>query len=42
MRAAHPALEPLARGFRERYLGYDELTAQVKAWAETFPALVRL
>jgi hypothetical protein len=45
---APPSPEPrlelaaLYRGFREAYLGYDELTAQVRAWAEAFPALVRL
>jgi hypothetical protein len=35
-------LDHLDQGFRGRYLGYDELTAQVRAWAEAFPALVRL
>lgn len=42
MKAAHPDLEPLSRGFRARYLDFAELTAQVKAWAEAFPSLVRL
>jgi len=28
--------------FREKYLDHDELTAQVKAWAESYPELVRL
>jgi Zinc carboxypeptidase len=36
------ALDDLHRGFRARYLPYDELTAQVQAWAETFPDVVRL
>jgi hypothetical protein len=35
-------LASLYRGFRERYLSYDELTAQVQAWASAFPDLVRL
>jgi hypothetical protein len=42
VKAAHPELEPLARGFRESYLSFDELTAQVKAWAEAFPEIVKL
>ncbi len=28
--------------FRERYLGYDELTRVVRAWADEHPSLVRL
>src|SRR5688500_5420422 len=28
--------------FREKYLDYDELTAQVHAWKEAYPDLVRL
>lgn len=35
-------LASLSLGFRERYLDYDELTAQVQAWAKAFPALVEL
>lgn len=35
-------LEELSRGFREDYLPYDELTAQVRDWAEAFPELVRV
>lgn len=31
-----------ALGFRERYLTYDELTRQLRAWSEAFPHLVRL
>ncbi|HJL15975.1 MAG TPA: M14 family metallopeptidase [Sandaracinaceae bacterium LLY-WYZ-13_1] len=42
MTAAHPQLEPLAQGFRERYLRFDELTAQLKAWADAFPDVVHL
>ena len=32
----------LSRGFRSRYLRYDDLTAQLVAWAEAFPDVVRL
>ena len=42
MTPALPSLAALDQGFRRRYLGYDEVTAQLKAWAEAFPALVRL
>jgi Zinc carboxypeptidase len=42
MAAMTAELDALSQGFRSRYLGYDELTAQVKAWAAAFPALVRL
>ena len=42
MIAAHPALAPLSSGFRGRYLTYDDLTAQLRAWADAFPAIVRL
>jgi hypothetical protein len=31
-----------SQGFRSRYLGYDELSAQLHCWAEAFPAVVRL
>jgi len=31
-----------APGFREKYLDHEELTAQVKAWAEAHPSIVRL
>jgi len=34
-------LHSLHLGFRERYLDYETLTAQVSAWAEAFPDLVR-
>ena len=36
------SLDELHRGFRSPYLSYDELTTQVKAWAEAFPDVVRL
>lgn len=36
-----PMLEDVYGGFRDRYLDYDELTAQVKAWAERYPEVVR-
>lgn len=35
-------LDVLSRGFRAGYLRYDELCAQVAAWAEAFPDVVRL
>lgn len=35
-------LSELHRGFRSRYLDYEELTAQVQAWARAFPQLVRV
>ncbi|MBI2388340.1 MAG: peptidase M14 [Deltaproteobacteria bacterium] len=35
-------LDALHRGFRTRYLGFEELTAQLQSWAENFPELVRL
>ena len=34
-------LDALSLGFRGRFLTYDELTRQVRAWAETFPQLCR-
>ena len=34
-------LESLSLGFRGRFLTYDELTRQVRAWAEAFPRLCR-
>ncbi|MEM1413301.1 MAG: M14 family metallopeptidase [Myxococcota bacterium] len=37
-----PALAALHRGFRDRLVDYATLTAQVEAWAEAFPELVRL
>lgn len=35
-------LDSLSRGFRESYLDYDALTAQLKAWADAFPDVTRL
>lgn len=35
-------LEGISRGFRSRYLKQAELEAQLRAWAEAFPALVSL
>ena len=34
-------LARLDRGFRDKYLTYEELTEQVRGWAEAFPDLVR-
>lgn len=42
MSSPSPRLDALSGGFRSRYLTYDELTRQVHAWAEAFPAFVRL
>ncbi len=36
------ALASLARPFRERYLPYADLEAQLRAWADAYPDLVRL
>ncbi|MBL9017936.1 MAG: peptidase M14 [Myxococcales bacterium] len=35
-------LADLSLGFRHAYLDHERLTAQLKAWAENFPALCRL
>ncbi|MGZ3456842.1 MAG: M14 family zinc carboxypeptidase, partial [Polyangiales bacterium] len=35
-------LDALSRGFRSKYLGHEEITAQLRAWAEAFPRIVRL
>jgi hypothetical protein len=35
-------LDALSVGFRSRYVTYEELTRQVRAWAEAFPEIVRL
>ncbi|MBK8252419.1 MAG: peptidase M14 [Polyangiaceae bacterium] len=35
-------LEALSRGFRSQYLRYADLEAQLAAWAEAFPEVVRL
>ena len=39
---ADARLASLSVGFRDRYLPYDDLTGQVRAWADAFPGLVRL
>lgn len=36
------SVDALSRGFRERYLTFEELTAQLRAWAEAFPHVVKL
>ncbi|MCU0975488.1 MAG: M14 family metallopeptidase, partial [Steroidobacteraceae bacterium] len=36
------AVDSLYRGFRDSYLDYETLTAQLKAWAEAYPEFVRL
>src|SRR4029079_1733355 len=35
-------LDSLSLGFRDRFLTYDELTRQVRAWADAFPQLCRV
>jgi len=35
-------LADLSRGFRQTYLDYTELTAQLHAWAEAYPSLARV
>jgi len=35
-------LDALSLGFRDRFLSYDELTRQVRAWADAFPDLCRV
>jgi hypothetical protein len=37
-----PTVDSLHQGFRARYLDHAELTAQLRGWAEAFPALCRL
>jgi murein tripeptide amidase MpaA len=34
-------LDDLSLGFRQRFLSYDELTRQVRAWADAFPEICR-
>ncbi len=36
------SLADLSRGFRRAYLDHDQLSAQLRAWADAFPSLVRL
>lgn len=40
--AGFAGLDALSVGFRSRYIPYDDLTRQVRAWAEAFPSIVRL
>ena len=35
-------IERMGNSFRNRYLDYDEITAQVRAWAAAHPNLVRV
>src|SRR4029079_9492523 len=35
-------LDSLSLGFRDRFLTYDELTRQLRAWAEAFPKVCRV
>jgi hypothetical protein len=35
-------LKSLSLGFREKYLTYDELTRQLRAWAEAMPGVMKL
>ena len=37
-----PTIDSLHRGFRGAYLDYAALTAQVHAWAESFPDVCRV
>ena len=37
-----PMLESIGSPFRERYLSYAEMTAQLRAWADAFPDIVAL
>ena len=32
-------LDALSLGFRDRFLSYEELTRQVRAWADAFPEI---
>lgn len=36
------ALEALSQGFRKNYLRYDQITAQLHAWAKAFPHLAHV
>src|SRR4051812_8967024 len=42
VRSAAMVLADLSRVFRNAYLDHAQLTAQLRAWAEAFPALCRL
>ena len=41
MTASSVRLDELSLGFRQRFLSYDELTRQVRAWADAFPDVCR-
>ncbi len=40
--SSRDAVLSLSKGFRSSYLDHDTLTAQLEAWRDAFPALVRL
>src|SRR5688572_5996611 len=40
--ASGPPLRSLHRGFRSSYPNYDELTAQLEAWARAYPGVCQL
>lgn len=40
--APRERLASLSRGFRRHYLDHDGITAQLRAWADAFPEIVRL
>ena len=42
MSAMKQQLDELSRGFRKRYLDYDELTAQLDSWVRKYPGLIRI
>ena len=37
-----PSLDELSLGFRDKFLSYDELTLQVRNWADAFPDVCRV
>jgi hypothetical protein len=39
---ARARLRSLSKGFRDRYLDHETITAQLRAWADAFPTIVRL
>ena len=39
---ARKSLDELSFGFRSRLLSFDELTRQVRAWADAYPDLCRV
>lgn len=42
MPATAPSLADVSLGFRNAYLDFDQLTAQLRAWAQAYPAVCRL